>query len=164
MRWIALGVLGIATVVAYIGFFYAYDIDVSGGMTSRTSLFLTELTTTYPMKCDVVELNRSDVAIGVAVDTDRLDFGMLIAGSSGSTRTVNIGNNEDVPVKIRLSADGSIAPYVDFGENNFVLDVGEGRTVNIRMSSDEPGNYTGTLFISAKKVNYGWMEGITPAI
>ena len=164
MRWMVLGVLGIIIVIGYLGVFHTYDFDVSGNMASRTSFFLTELTTTYPMECDAVELNQSDIAIGVAVDTDKLDFGMLIAGGSGSTRTVNIGNNEPVPVKIRLSAEGNIAPYVDFDQNNFVLDVGEGRTVNLRMSSDEPGNYTGTLYISAKKVNYGWLEGITPFI
>ncbi len=161
MKWKALGVLGIVVVVMYVAFFYTYSSEVSGNMISSSSLLLTERKASYPMECEVVGFNQSDISLGVAVDTDKLDFGMLIAGGSGSTRTINIGNNEPVPVKVTLSVEGNISPYVNFGGDGFILDKGETRTIVIRMSSDKPGNYTGTFYISARKVNYKWLEGIT---
>jgi hypothetical protein len=142
--------------------FYRYDVEVSGNAVSSRGLMFSDSVVSYQMRSIVYDPNESGMDIGIALDTDKLDFGRIAAGSTGYTRTINIANNEQVPAKISFTAEGDIAPYIQLEDNGFVMQGGDARSIRIRMGSDRPGNYTGTLYISARKANQGWLEWITP--
>ncbi len=85
--------------------------------------------------------------IGIAVDSDRLIFGMMQPGGSGK-REVFIGNEHDFSINVQFIPIGQLKEYTSIAENPVILQPGENKAVGIAvtMPKDMPyGNYTGIM-------------------
>ena len=85
--------------------------------------------------------------------TETLKF---TGGSAGfiSKRDLNFRNNFNFAVKVKATAQGQLANWVSFSENNFIVNPSETKnlTVSIRPPEDAAeGNYTGELIIKFYK-------------
>lgn len=85
--------------------------------------------------------------VGIAVDSDKLVFGMIFPGGSGSKRVV-ISNEHDFPIAVRFVPIGQLKEYTSASENPALLQTGETKEISItvQMPADMPyGNYTGIM-------------------
>ena len=119
IRKVIVLVLAVA-ILASFGAFYRYDVETTGNSVSSSGFFASESVVSYRMNCSVVETESEEMQIGIAVQTYEMDFGVLPVGT-GATKYINLTNNEPMPVKISLSVDGSIEPFVEINENNYIL-------------------------------------------
>jgi hypothetical protein len=152
VKW--LGVLGLLIILAAT-FLIRFPAE-EGQATKFTGLLISESVVGYPVMVEVVPPeNRS---IGVALQSHELDFGIL---SQGMKARKNISlEGPGVPVKVRAWADGEIAGMISLSRGEFLL---EGPcSIEVSLEASELGNHTGTLYISTRSPNYGWMRWITP--
>lgn len=85
--------------------------------------------------------------IGIAVDSDKLIFGMMLPGGSGK-REMFVGNEHDFPINVRFIPLGQLKDYTSISENPVLLQPGENKEIGIsvQMPRDMPyGNYTGIM-------------------
>ena len=85
--------------------------------------------------------------IGIAVDSDRLIFGMMQPGGSGK-REIFIGNEHDFSINVQFIPIGQLKEYTNLPENPVLLQSGETKKVSVAVNfpKDMPyGNYTGIM-------------------
>ncbi|MFH1066143.1 MAG: hypothetical protein V1734_06560 [Nanoarchaeota archaeon] len=85
--------------------------------------------------------------IGIAVDSDKLIFGMMFPGGSAK-REMFVGNEHEFPIIVRFIPIGQLKEYTSVSENPVLLQPGENKEVGIAvtMPRDMPyGNYTGIM-------------------
>ncbi len=118
----------------------------------------------YPFTFMVVGKNDTDdFRIGVSVDPDTLNFGILPIGSSAS-KFILIENPDDRPVKVHVQAEGDFPGKISYDRDNFVLNPGEQEKVVITARGTETGNFSGNIVIGLKGIKYGWLEWILPLV
>ncbi|MFH1592234.1 MAG: hypothetical protein ABIB47_02620 [Candidatus Woesearchaeota archaeon] len=92
----------------------------------------------------IVENSR---VIGFDVDDEVLAFGKVPRGSS-NTRSLTIKNDYDFPIRVRLIKEGEISEFIQFSNNDFLLEVSESKDVNVIATPSydaEEKTYTGVL-------------------
>jgi hypothetical protein len=85
--------------------------------------------------------------IGIAVDSDKLIFGMMMPGGAGK-RDMYIGNEHNFPISVQFNPIGQLKEYTTIAENPVILQPGESREISIAVNfpKDMPyGNYTGIM-------------------
>lgn len=153
-RWF--GVLGL--VIILLAAFIIRFPGQEGDATTFTGLFVSESIARYPVMVEVVPYDEA--AIGIALDDYELDFGILSQGMV-ARKTVNL-DNHGVPVRVRAWVEGNISGMAGLSRDDFILK--SPGSIEVRLEASEPGNYTGTLFISTSRPNYRWMGWVTPWI
>lgn len=91
--------------------------------------------------------------LGVDLDNETLTFGIVVPGYS-IQRNVNIKNNYDVPINVKVDFSKNIERFLSVSEDNF-LDVGENKdiSINLKIPKDEKfGNYSGTAIFKISEV------------
>jgi|FLOH01.1.fsa_nt_gi hypothetical protein len=92
--------------------------------------------------------------IGLVGDQDAIKFGGIHPGGKG-TRSMYFDNIYDKPVKIRFNIKGEKSDWIQVQENNFWLQPGETREIEITVFvpgfADYHENYTGVV-----KAYYLW--------
>lgn len=68
--------------------------------------------------------------IGFNIDNDKLWFGIVPPGSEG-VRHIDLSNNYDYPVKVKVSSHGELRPWIFVSENNFVLEPNETKSIDV---------------------------------
>ena len=94
-----------------------------------------------------------DYGVGFNLNKDRLHFGRMPIGGSG-TRYITLENTENFRIEIRISSEGEIREFFIAEPNPVVLEPGEIANVNLTVnapSSASPGNYTGNVLIDVRR-------------
>ncbi len=151
-RWF--GVLGLVIILA-AAFLIRFPGQERGLF---TGLLVSESVTEYPLIVEVVPYQ--DRSIGIALQDNELDFGVLSQGMT-ARKTIKL-ESPGVPVRIRAWAEGGIAGMVELSRTEFLLN-GPG-SIEVSLKASDVGNYTGTLCISSGSAKYGWLGWITPWI
>lgn len=108
------------------------------------------------MTIDIKELNmriKVEDVIGINVENSSLNFGKSYPGSL-VYRKVNLTNNHDFKVKIKILNTGDISDFVYVSENNFILNPDEIKQVIYYVDlpkNIEYRNYTGTTKVIFKR-------------
>lgn len=85
--------------------------------------------------------------LGIAVDSEKLNFGSILPGGS-SAKKIIIGNEHDFPISVSFTPLGEIKEHVKVSENPSYLLPGETKEISIVAAApkDMPyGNYTGIM-------------------
>ncbi len=105
------------------------------------------------MNIEVIESEQK--VMGMNIDIDALHFGIFRPGMT-STRGINLTNIFDEDAVVTIETDGSeIAEWVSVSENLVPVKKGESKIVDVSCSIPQnasPGNYTGKLYVTYKKV------------
>src|SRR3989344_5117333 len=83
-------------------------------------------------------LNVDDY-IGFNVDTEALFFGTVLAGGE-SSRSVNLENNFDVPLKVVIKAMGTLADWTSVSNNSFWMAANYTESVKVTIKVPEDAN------------------------
>ncbi len=117
--------------------------------------------TRYPSAAEIIPLptDEENAKIGFVVDPWNLNFGIIPANGSQSTRNIELTNLNDDPSRISFNVFGNILGLVSFSNNDFVLNRGEKVTIEVYFSSEkaETGNYSGEIDVIARKPKYGFI-------
>jgi len=70
--------------------------------------------------------------VGFNLDPDAIHFGTMPAGNKG-LRHMRFNNNREIPVRVGLKTGGELRDWLVFSDNNFVLEKGDEKRVNITM-------------------------------
>ena len=79
---------------------------------------------------DVVFIVENSQVMGFDVDNTRLSFGKIPRGSTGM-KLLDLENNEEFPVTVKIKKEGETAEYLSFSENNFVLNPKEKKQITV---------------------------------
>ncbi|MCX6706858.1 MAG: hypothetical protein NT001_01815 [Candidatus Woesearchaeota archaeon] len=93
--------------------------------------------------------------IGFDTDTDLLAFGMIMPGSSSSTRFINLDNYNDYPLMVEMKKTGEIAGWVTLSKENFIMDPHSNITLSTSAAAPpnaQLGNHTGKIRAVFKRV------------
>ncbi|MFC2136037.1 hypothetical protein ACFLTH_15590 [Bacteroidota bacterium] len=89
--------------------------------------------------------------VGLVGDRDAVKFGGIMPGGSGE-RGINVSNDFDFPVKIRITTKGEKSDWITIKENNFILEPHTSKEVKLRVNipataviPDTKINHTGTV-------------------
>ncbi len=109
----------------------------------------------FPSSANVTPANRSDKVLKVGVDpsTGSLNFGRMYVDMP-IRKFIDVGNHEDIDVKICVMKYGQIAKYINASRDSFVIKPGEQRKIQISFVSDEIGYFEGEVDIVIKKPRY----------
>ncbi len=77
--------------------------------------------------------NTEEYTIGANADNDRLDFGILPIDAP-ARKSLEMSNNRDSDVKVRLSSSGNISDRIKFDDVSFMLAPGESRDIMIHLT------------------------------
>ena len=147
----AIGILVIFVLLIF-AFTYKNPVSSSEGTVEYTGLFFSERVTRYPMVAEVTDSENN--TLGIAVE-EHLNFGRIPSGSD-VRKTLLLNNDDPNDVKIRMTSEGDISPYVFFNNNNFIFS--ESEEIEITFKSDDGGNFTGILSVAAIKPR-NWLAG-----
>jgi len=79
------------------------------------------------------------------------DFGGTFPGTA-VIKTMNVTRGNQAPAMVSMSVNGSLAPWVELSENDFLLDNPKRIEVTVNVPADAPkGAYAGNLTLSYKK-------------
>ena len=156
MKLIALGVIGIVLILAAAFFIRLPDAGEQGIM--YTGLLITERVVEYPITVQIIEPGSEE--IGVALEYDELDFGILQQGMV-ARKEINLGSN-DMPVKVSIWATGDIKGMVSFSSTEVYLDGPD--SVEVRIDASETGNFSGNVMFSSRVYNYRWLDWANPIL
>jgi hypothetical protein len=154
MEKLKVALILVVLVVIAASFAYRGRSDISENTIEFTGLLVSEISAKYPMYGQVIEPdNRS---LGIATE-ERLNFGRVPAGST--VKKTIVLNNYDTPVKVRISSEGNITPYVSVDKNDFVLSGSE--EIIVSFKPVEAGSFGGDLNVAIVKPNpmVGWLIG-----
>lgn len=89
---------------------------------------------------------------GINLNSNELDFGKLVPGSS-ITRNIDLSNNKDFRVNVKLYASKNIADFIYSNEEIYAE---SGQTISIPVtliipSNSSYGNYSGKIRIEMRK-------------
>jgi len=133
------------TIVKYSGILFSYEV------------------TRYPVVVEIVplDLNRSEITLGLGNEPGRLNFGIIPTGGHYATRHLVISNSENNKIHVIFKVYGKIKPMVNISSQNFILLPDQSKTVDIRVKTSPetlPGNYTGEIDITVKKPNFDFLN------
>ena len=113
------------------------------------TMYYTEYAVIYDMNITVGD------HVGFDVDNETLAFGMVMSGSTSSTRFILLGNDMDYPLRVEFKASGEFADWIDINNEQTILEAHETRKVPVSAtapSDAELGDYRGKMRIIFKKV------------
>jgi hypothetical protein len=131
---------------------YRSSSDVPNGE-AFTGLFVSETTVWYPMSAEVME--SDNMTLGIVAE-GQLAFGRIPAGSDVK-KSIMLNNDVEGPIKIRITSDGNISPYITVSNNNFVLE--GNREIEVTFKPAVEGSFSGMLKVTAIKPKWiaGWL-------
>jgi len=97
----------------------------------------------FTMSAQSINASEFNGKIGVATQTDELNFGRLPIGSK-STKFIDISNSFSRDSKTELFVEGNISEFVSF-PNEIILAPSESEEITILFNSTQIGNYTGNF-------------------
>lgn len=124
--------------------------------TDENMLFSYEINR-YPARVQISNASGQNITLGFALDPGSIDFGIVPRGGNMGKRFITLQNVAEEQSKITLTAYGNIAPMVKFSDNNFLLQKGAPKPIEIILQTQngtELGNYTGEIDIIVKKPKY----------
>lgn len=124
--------------------------------TDENMLFSYEINR-YPARVQISNVSGQNITLGFALDPGSLDFGIVPRGGNMGKRFITLQNVAEEKSEITLVAYGNIAPMVKFSDNNFLLQKGVPKPVEIILQTKNGtalGNYTGEIDIIVKKPKY----------
>lgn len=101
----------------------------------------------FNMSAQAILVTSADTKIGVAAQTDELNFGRIPLGGK-STKLIDISNGFKSNAKVKTKMSGEISKYVEIRENETLLGPEEAKQIRITFNSKDAGNYTGNLEIT----------------
>lgn len=165
-------VLGLVAVLAVLAFFmasYYEPANVGADVSNKTletssNLLYSYEVTKYPSSAEVSNPRpvNSTLTLGVAVDTSNLNFGIIPAGENTGKRSLQLANLEDAPAMVTIVDSGSVAPFVTFDRNDFVLQPRENTTVDAVFHADNAsiGSYDGQIDVIVKRPKFAFLNGL----
>ncbi len=60
-----------------------------------------------------------------------LNFGALPAAGAIAKKEINLANTKDVPIEVDITITGTVSPFIQLEENNFILQPGETKKLPI---------------------------------
>jgi hypothetical protein len=105
-----------------------------------------------PVILKVTNATKPQLGFSIAGDElKELDFGSTFPGTT-VIKTVNITRGNQPPAFVSLSAQGTIAPWVELSNEDFLLTKLTQVKVSVRVPEDAPeGTYTGNITVLYKK-------------
>ncbi len=106
---------------------------------------------TYPVKVEAVDLAdatvNSSVRIGVAGQTDELNFGRLPPGTS-TRKIIEINNNEKNKAKAKIEISGNMEAFTRAEKNDEMILLPGKNEIKIECGPERKGNYSGEIKIT----------------
>jgi hypothetical protein len=154
----------IVLAVALGGFipFSDYYSESNSIVQSRShNMFFDYTSLVYPTGVRIVSPSTDNISIGFDSSTDKINFGLAIAGGSTNRKFINVTNDADRIARISLNSRGNISSMISFSENEFILLPGEKREIAITLTATNNtiGNYGGDIEISLKKARFLMLNG-----
>ncbi|MCK5449665.1 hypothetical protein KAI32_02270 [Candidatus Pacearchaeota archaeon] len=106
-----------------------------------------------PLQTKTVSVKFSvDEKLGLVADTDELDFGRVILGSS-SIKSINLTNYYNFPVSVRIFISKNLQKFI-FSDSEFILELNESINVpfNLIVSDANFGDYSGEILFEFRKL------------
>ena len=120
-----------------------------------TSIIHTRYTTLNYKEYDMLmKVTADESGIGIGIIPGMMYFGKMSEGNSGMQKIVLRHNYHD-PVLVQVVASGRLKGWVAVSENNFILEGGVTKTVNVTATVPEGaslGNHTGKLKVYLKRI------------
>ncbi|MBI4182327.1 MAG: hypothetical protein HY520_05160 [Candidatus Aenigmarchaeota archaeon] len=128
-----------------------------------TPLFIVE-TVRYPAFATVEAPAGGTVPLGLNTDPGSLGFGLLPAGESEGTRSLNVDNTKAATIKVKLEASGPIASRLTFDQRAFILPPGVKMTVAVTFhaAGASPANFSGEVAVVTLEPRNPLAEAILP--
>ena len=104
----------------------------------------------YPIYLQVA----SDNQLGFDIRKDAISFGKVPVDSTGIIK-INLAHNSPNPLNVVMESSGQTKKFVVITENNFVLEPGVTKTIEIYAvvpANAQFGNYTGKLEVLFKRI------------
>ncbi len=131
---------------------YQRPVSSSDGTVEMTGLFIGQRVTRYPMMAEVIEYDNT--SLGMAID-EKFNFGRSPTGST--VRKILVLNNEEpAPVKVKITSEGNISPFIEVSRNDFLLD--GSAEIEVAFHASDVGSFDGTLNVEIVKPN-NWLSG-----
>lgn len=111
----------------------------------------------FNMSAQAILVTSADTKIGVAAQTDELNFGRIPLGGK-STKLIDISNGFKSRAKIKMKMSGNISEYIELSENETLLGPEEIKQIRIMFNSKDAGNYTGKLEITTYLSKSGFSD------
>jgi hypothetical protein len=122
-------------------------------LSTHSDIFFTYTTVRYPSNVEIVVPSTGNFTIGVNVDTDKIDFGVIEESGGSVKRQINLTTKDGKNSRIHAKALGSIAPMLTFDRNDFTFN-GMGIVyVTFDSGSYPAGIYTGEVDIVVQRSN-----------
>lgn len=154
-KWIAVG--GVVVIVLAL-FVVRFDLSKEGNRSiSMTGLFFIEESAVYKVNVSVIEAGTGS-GIGISLDGDVLDFGLISKGLT-VRKIIELSNNLEVPVKVYVVSGGEAARFLSH-EEGFLMEAGSERRVTVSLDAEEVGDYTGELRIVTKRPSLWPLGGL----
>lgn len=113
--------LSLKTTSALIIIIFLFGVGMSAFFFGMYKIALVQ---TFDIKINVENAR----VVGFSADP-YLDFGTIPGSGGTAQRTINMHNAFDFPVKVNIVTKGEATPYMQFEDNNFILQPDEARTV-----------------------------------
>jgi len=128
---------------------------INGTEVKRGILFTEEITR-YPIKLNVVPLEKGK--LGISTETSILNLGEVPKGFV-VRKSIKLKNEKKIPACVKVEVYGNVSAFIEVNPTSFVFK-NETRTIEIIAKSEELGNYTGELEIKIRKIKYAWLSGL----
>lgn len=131
---------------------YQKPLSTEDGTVKMTGLFVNKIITRYPVFVEVVEMDNETIGI---VAEGYLNFGRVPSGIN-VRKNIKLSNDDQTPMKIHITKEGDVAPYIGISKDNFIL-VDE-EEIEIMIETSDIGNFSGAISIEVIKPN-NWLSG-----
>jgi hypothetical protein len=148
---LALGSLFLIILFAYIITLESTVLSDEGTI-SMTGFMVNRRITRYPVYAEITEPDNTTLGI---VAEGHLNFGRVPVGVN-VRKTIKLNNDELLPIKIKITREGDISPYLTISQEKFMLE--SYVEIEIGIVPEKAGNYSGAVIIEAIKPN-NWLSG-----
>jgi hypothetical protein len=97
----------------------------------------------YPVKMYVPTEKNKTIYLGVSVEKDEINFG-IVPFNSKVVKFINITNNNDKEIEVKIICKGNITKFLKF-QQTFKLKPKEVKTIRVEADAKELGNFTGEI-------------------
>lgn len=139
---------------------YRFENIGSGGEVTGMTIFYKDKEIRFQAKLEIMEMEIENKELGISLDSNDLNFG-TVPPESKVTKTLDINNTENVPLKVNIRTIGDISSHIWMERNNFVINPGESVKTGIMAYGKEPGYFEGEVILSMRQPRSALLGGIT---
>ncbi len=127
-----------------------------------SDIFFTYTVIKYPSSVEILSpTDAANYTMGINVDTNRLNFGVVVGGDSTVKRQINLTTKDGKNSRIHVKSTGQISPLLSFDKTDFVFNNKANIFVTLNSRNFAAGNYTGEIDIVIQKSNNDILRLIT---